>query len=62
MDDRAVRAQRRLGVDDRRQLLEIQVHQFGRVFGLVAALRDDDRDRLADMPHLVVRQKRLLAD
>ncbi len=56
MDNRAVRAQRRLGVDHRRQLFEVPGHPFGRVFGLVAALRDNDRNRLADMPHLVVRQ------
>ena len=56
MDDRAVRPQRRLRVDDGRQLVKIPDDLLGGVFGLVAALRDDDRDCLADMPHLVVRQ------
>ena len=56
MDDRTVSAQRRLGVDHGRQLFEIRDYLLGRVFGLVAALRDDDRDCFADMPHLVVRQ------
>ena len=32
--DATVRTQRRLGVNDRGQLLEIRLHQFGRVFGL----------------------------
>ena len=60
VDDRAVRPQRRFGIDHRRQFFEVQPDRFGRVLGLVAGLGDDDRDRLADMAHLVVRQERLL--
>jgi hypothetical protein len=36
---------------------QIPAHQFGRVFGLIASFRDDDRDRLADMADLVMRQQ-----
>ena len=36
------------------------VDQLGGVFGQIAALGHDDRDRLADMPHLVVGEQRLL--
>ena len=47
-------------IDQRRQRLEIDGDQFGRVLGEIAAFGKDHRDRLADMPHLVVRQQRLL--
>ena len=50
---------RGLGVDDRRQFFDIPAHQLGRVFGLMAGFGDNDRDRLADVADLVVRQDRL---
>ncbi len=56
VDERRAGAQRRFRVDDRRQLVEIEGHQFGGVLGLIAGLGDDDRDRFADMAHLVVRR------
>ncbi len=62
VDQRAVRAQGSLGIDHRRQFLEVETRRLGRVLGLVAAFGDDDRDRLADMAHLVMGQQRLLRD
>ena len=46
-------------VDRRRQYLQIELHQLGRVFGDVAVFRHDHRHRFADMAHLVERQQRL---
>ena len=60
VNDRAVGTQRRLGVDHRRERFEVAGHKLGRVFGLVTGFGDDDRDRLADMADLVMRQQRLL--
>jgi len=45
-----------------RQLFEIPGDLLGGILSLVAALRDDDRDGFADMPHLVLRQQRAAAD
>ena len=58
--DRRAGLQRGLGVHHCRQLFQIEPDQLGGVLGLVAGLGDDDRDRLADMPDLVVREQRLL--
>ena len=60
MQDRSAGLQRRLGIDDGRQRLEIDGDQLGRVFREIAAVGEDDRDRFADMTHLVVGQQRLL--
>ena len=47
-------------INYRWQGFEIDRHQFGRILRLVAALRHDHCDRLADMPNLVDREQRLL--
>jgi hypothetical protein len=60
VDDRRAGSQRCFGVDDRRQILKLCRHQRGSVFGQIAIFRDYDGERFADMPHLVVRQQRLL--
>ena len=57
---RGARLQRRFGIDQRRQRFEIDGDQLGRVFREIAALGQDHRDRLADVPHLVMGQQRLL--
>ena len=59
MHDWTARAQRHLGVDDGRQFLKIERNELGRVLCFLARLRRDDRDGLADMPDLVVREQRL---
>ena len=58
--DRRPGLQRGLGIHHCRQLFQIEPDQLGGVLGLIAGLGDDDRDRLADMPDLVVREQRLL--
>ena len=60
VDERVV-ALRRDVVDDRLQRLVVDVDQLGRVLGEVAALGDDQRDRVADEAHLVVGQRRARA-
>ena len=60
VDDRTARAQRLLRVDDGRQRIEIEADQLRGVLGGVAALRDDDGNRLADVADLVMGQQRLL--
>ena len=45
-----------LRVDHRGQRLVLDLDELQRVLGQVAAVRDDDRDALADVPHLVRRQ------
>ena len=52
--------QRRFRIDDGRQRLEIDGHQLGGVFRQIAAFGQDDRERFADMAHLVVSEQRLL--
>ncbi len=46
---------------DGRQRLVVDEDQLGRVLGDVAALGDDDGDRLADVAHLVLGQRHLRA-
>ena len=60
VDDRGSRLQGCLSIDDRRQGFEIDRHQLGGILSLIAALRHDHRDRLANMPDLVQGQHRLL--
>ena len=60
MDDCRTGTQRLLGIEDRRQRIEIERDQLGRVFSRVTALRQDDSDGLADMTDLVVGKERLL--
>ena len=60
VQDGAFARQTGFRIDDRRQRLELDRDQFGRVFRQVAALGDDDGDRLADVAHLVIGQQRLL--
>ena len=45
-----------LRVGHRGQRLVLHLDELQRVLGQVAAVRDDDRDALADVPHLVRRQ------
>ncbi len=53
---------RALRVDDRGQRVEVERDEFGGVLGGVAAVGDDDGDRLADKPHLVVGEQWLGRD
>ena len=49
--------ERELGIDDDRQRLVLDLHQLGRVARGLAALRDDDRDAVADIARLIDRQR-----
>ena len=49
--------QRFLEIDDRIQRLDVDDHVAHRVFGDVATLGDDHRDRLADVAHLVLGER-----
>ena len=53
--DRVGRAQ----VDHRWQLLVLDLDELGRVLGLEQRLGDDERDLVADVPHLALRQHRV---
>ena len=59
----AVVQHRRVGVErgnrigDRRQRFVIDLDQIERVFGLIAAGRDDDGHRLADVAHAIDRDR-----
>ncbi len=57
--ERRARCERALQVDDRVERVIIDAHVLRRVFCDVPALRDHDRDRLADMAHLVAREERV---
>ena len=57
---RSARLQRRFRIHDGRQRFEIHGDQLGRVFGEITAFGQDDRDRLADVAHLVIGEQRLL--
>ena len=50
---------RGLGVEYRRGLVDVEVHQLGRVLGGVGVLGEHHRDRLAHVPHHVGGQHRL---
>ena len=47
------------GVDDRRQHFVVDVDQFGGVLGLVGRFGDDQRDAVADVADLALRQYRM---
>ena len=47
------------GIDDGRQRLVIDRDQLGRVARRGGGLGDDHRDRVADMPHPVARDRRM---
>ncbi len=49
----AAGAQRGLRIDDHRQVLVLDLDQITRVLGNIAALGDDRRHRLADVPHAI---------
>jgi len=54
MDPRRGSRQRGLDIDHRRQHVQLDHDVVERVLGNVAALRDDDRQRLADVANLVL--------
>ena len=60
VDDGGAGVERLFRIEHRRQRLEIELDQLRRVLGGIAALRHDDRNRLADVADLVVGQQRLL--
>ncbi len=45
-------------IRDRRQRLVIDLHQGGRILGHIAIVREHDRDRLAHIGHLAVRERK----
>jgi hypothetical protein len=47
------------GVDDRRQLLVVDLDQLGRVLRLQIGLGDDERDLVADVAHLLPGEHRM---
>jgi hypothetical protein len=49
---RCARRDRFPRVDDHRQLLEVDLDRLERVIGLIDAVRDDHRHRIADVAHL----------
>ena len=55
--DRRIRGVGASGFGHRRQRVDVNGDQLGRVLGLRRGLGDDRRDRLADMPHLIRRQR-----
>ena len=60
VNDRRTRGERHFGADDRGQRVQFHLGQRGGVFRRIAAFRHDHGNRFADMPHLIVRQQRLL--
>ncbi|UIJ63123.1 hypothetical protein LWP59_16555 [Amycolatopsis acidiphila] len=42
----------RVGVQHRRQRLDVHLDELGGVFGQITRVRDDDRDRIADEPDI----------
>ena len=58
--NRRVRLRRLRRIDDRRQHLVIDFDQLGGVLRLLQRLGDDDRDLVADVAHLALRQQRML--
>ena len=51
--------QRRLHVDDCRQRLVVDLDRLERVRGRIAVACDHDGNRVADVPHLVHRERRV---
>ena len=60
MDLRGVRVERLADVEQRRPLLEADLDRVDRGSGERLALRGDERDRLAEVAHLVLREQRLV--
>ena len=58
-DLRRARLQRLAGIDDRRLLDIVDLDLVGRLARLLEGLGDDDRDRVADMAHMVGRERRV---
>lgn len=54
MEDHAPRRERLLGVDHSRQRLKIDGDELGSVFRQIAAFRQNDRNGLPDVTHLVM--------
>ena len=54
--------QRALGIGQRLQRFKVRLDQFQRVLGDVAAVGDDQRECLADIAQLVVRDQRLVGN
>jgi len=59
MHKATIRLQRRLGLNDRREILQIRSHKLGCAFGLVTSFGDNNRYGFADVPHLVMCQEGL---
>jgi hypothetical protein len=57
VDDRSAVLERLLGIDDRRQRVVVHDHLLGRVDHAVLVAAEHDRDRLADVAHLVASQR-----
>jgi hypothetical protein len=57
VDQRRVRCERSLGVDDRLERLVLHLDEVGAVLGQVAAVRQHDGDALPDVANLVDRQQ-----
>ena len=55
-EDRGVGRERLRGRRHRLELVVLDLDEFAAVFGQVAGLGDDERDRVADEPDLVARQ------
>ncbi len=51
MHHRRVGVERAVGIHQRRQCLEVELHQLGGVAGLIEGLGDDEDDRVADVAH-----------
>ncbi len=60
MHGRAAAVERGLHIHHDRQLVEIELHQFRCILGLLEALGDDGDHRIADMAHLAGRENRVL--
>ena len=60
VDERRALCERRLGVDDDRQRLVVDLDELRRVLGGAAARRRDHRDRVADVARLVDRERLVL--
>src|SRR5690242_11127805 len=53
--------ERGVRVDQRRQILDLELYPLEQVLGFGARGRDRERDRLADEAHLAVGERRMLA-
>jgi hypothetical protein len=57
MNNAAIRLQRRLGVNDCREIRQIRSHKLGCVFSLATSFGHNDRHGFTDVPHLVMCQE-----